>query len=80
MWKRISFKNRTWTERLFSWKFVSRNRNSINCKRSWKVVWNGENVREGEGEDDRLRMFKLLLPLIDQGEIDVSQSRNVLVF
>ena len=39
----------------------------------------GENVREDEDEDDRLRMFKSLLPLIDQGEIDVSQSGNGLV-
>ena len=39
----------------------------------------GENVREHEDEDDRLRMFKLLFPLIDQGEIDVSQSGNGLV-
>ena len=37
----------------------------------------GENLREDE--DDRLRMFKSLLPLIDQGEIDVSQSGNRLV-
>ena len=39
----------------------------------------GENVREDEDEDDRLRMFKSLLPLIDQGEIDVSQSGDGLV-
>ena len=37
------------------------------------------NVREDEDEDDRLRMFKSLLPLIDQGEIDVPQSGNGLV-
>ena len=30
-------------------------------------------------EDDRLRMFESLLPLIDQGEIDVTQSGNGLV-
>ena len=34
---------------------------------------------EDEDEDDRLRMFKSLLPLIDQGEIDVSQSGNCIV-
>ena len=39
----------------------------------------GENVKEDEDEDDRLRMFKSLLPLIDQGELDVSQSGNFLV-
>ena len=37
----------------------------------------------GEGgddeDDDRLRMFESLLPLIDRGEIDVSQSGNGLV-
>ena len=33
----------------------------------------------GDGEDDRLRMFESLLPLIDQGEIDVTQSGNGLV-
>ena len=27
----------------------------------------------GDGEDDSLRIFKSLLPLIDQGEIDVTQ-------
>ena len=31
------------------------------------------------GEDDRLRMFESLLPLIDQGEIDVTQSGNGLI-
>ena len=37
-------------------------------------------VREGEDDDDdRLRMFESLLPLIDRGEIDVSQSGNGLV-
>ena len=30
-------------------------------------------------EDHRLRMFESLLPLIDQGEVDVAQSGNVLV-
>ena len=39
----------------------------------------GENKDENEDEDARLRMFKSLLPLIDQGEIDVSQSGNGLV-
>ena len=39
----------------------------------------GENVREDEDDDDRLRMFKSLLPLIYQGEIDVSQLGNGLV-
>ena len=41
----------------------------------------GENHGEDEDEyeDDRARMFKSLLPLIDQGEIDVSQSGNGLV-
>ena len=29
--------------------------------------------------DDKLRMFESLLPLIDRGEIDVSQSGNGLV-
>ena len=29
-----------------------------------------------DGEDDRLRMFESLLPMIDQGEIDVAQSGN----
>ena len=33
----------------------------------------------GDGEDDRLRMFESLLPLIDQGEIDVTQSGNGLI-
>ena len=37
----------------------------------------GEN--HGEDEDDRLRRLKSLLPLIDQGRIDVSQSGNGLV-
>ena len=32
-----------------------------------------------EDEDDRLRMFESLLPLIDQGEIDVTQSGNGLI-
>ena len=32
-----------------------------------------------DDEDDRLRMFESLLPLIDRGEIDVSQSGNGLV-
>ena len=32
-----------------------------------------------DGEDDRLRMFESLLPLIDQGEIDVTQSGNGLI-
>ena len=37
-------------------------------------------VREGgDDDDDRLRMFESLLPLIDRGEIDVSQSGNGLV-
>ena len=34
---------------------------------------------ENHDEDDRLRMFESLLPLIDRGEIDVSQSGNGLV-
>ena len=34
----------------------------------------GENHGEDEDEDDKLRMFKSLLPLIYQGKIDVSQS------
>ena len=34
---------------------------------------------ENHDEDDRLRMFESLLPLIDQGEIDVTQSGNGLV-
>ena len=38
-----------------------------------------EKMREDEDEDDGLRMFKSLLPLIDQGEIDVTQSGNGLV-
>ena len=38
-----------------------------------------ENHGEDEDEDDRLRMFKSLLLVIDQGEIDVSQSGNGLV-
>ena len=33
----------------------------------------------GDNEDDRLRMFESLLPLIDQGEIDVTQSGNGLI-
>ena len=33
----------------------------------------------GKNHDDRLRMFESLLPLIDQGEIDVTQSGNGLV-
>ena len=33
----------------------------------------------GDGEDDTSRMFESLLPLIDQGEIDVTQSGNGLV-
>ena len=33
----------------------------------------------GDDDDDRLRMFESLLPLIDRGEIDVSQSGNGLV-
>ena len=33
----------------------------------------------GDDEDDRLRMFESLLPLIDRGEIDVTQSGNGLV-
>ena len=37
-------------------------------------------VREGgDDDDDRLRVFESLLPLIDRGEIDVSQSGNGLV-
>ena len=32
-----------------------------------------------DDDDDRLRMFESLLPLIDRGEIDVSQSGNGLV-
>ena len=32
-----------------------------------------------DDEDDRLRMFESLLPLIDHGEIDVSQSGNGLI-
>ena len=32
-----------------------------------------------DDEDDRLRMFESLLPLIDRGEIDVSQSGNGLI-
>ena len=32
-----------------------------------------------DDEDDRLRMFESLLPLIDRGEIDVTQSGNGLV-
>ena len=39
----------------------------------------GENAREDEDEDDGLRMFKSLLSLIYQGEIDLSQSGNGLV-
>ena len=39
----------------------------------------GENQGEDKDEDDRLRMFKTLLPLIDQGEIDVIQSENGLI-
>ena len=39
----------------------------------------GENHGEDKNEDDRLRMFKSQLPLIDQGEIDASQSGNGLV-
>ena len=39
----------------------------------------GENHGEDKDEDDRLRIFKSLLPLIDQGETDVSQSGNGLV-
>ena len=34
---------------------------------------------ENHDDDDRLRMFESLLPLIDRGEIDVSQSGNGLV-
>ena len=34
---------------------------------------------ENHDEDDRLRMFESLLPLIDRGEIDVSQSGNGLI-
>ena len=34
---------------------------------------------EDEDEDDWLRMFKSLLPLIDQGEINITQSGNGLV-
>ena len=37
----------------------------------------GEN--NDDDDDDRLRMFESLLPLIDSGEIDVSQSGNGLV-
>ena len=33
----------------------------------------------GDGEDDRLRMFESLLPMIDQVEIDVTQSGNSLI-
>ena len=33
----------------------------------------------GDGEDDRLRMFESLLPLIDRGEIDVTQSGDGLI-
>ena len=32
-----------------------------------------------DDEDDRLRMFESMLPLIDRGEIDVSQSGNGLI-
>ena len=39
----------------------------------------GENHGEDEDKDDRLRMFNSLLPLIDKGEIDVSQAGNGLV-
>ena len=38
--------------------------------------FHGENH---DDDDDRLRMFESLLPLIDRGEIDVSQSGNGLV-
>ena len=34
---------------------------------------------ENHDDDDRLRMFESLLPLIDRGEIDVSQSGNGLI-
>ena len=34
---------------------------------------------ENHDDNDRLRMFESLLPLIDRGEIDVSQSGNGLV-
>ena len=37
----------------------------------------GEN--HDDEDDDRLRMFESLFPLIDRGEIDVSQSGNGLV-
>ena len=30
----------------------------------------------GEDEDDRLRMLRSLFPLIDRGEVDVTQSGN----
>ena len=35
----LVLKRRTGTKRWFSRHFVSRNWNTINCKRSWKVVW-----------------------------------------
>ena len=38
----------------------------------------GEN-HDDDDEDDRLRMFESLLPLIDRGEIDLSQSGNGLI-
>ena len=39
----------------------------------------GENEYEDEDEDDRSRIFKSLLPMIDQGEINVTQSGNGLI-
>ena len=36
-------------------------------------------MRKRNHGDDRLRMFESLLPLIDRGKIDVSQSGNGLV-
>ena len=35
--------------------------------------------RNHEDEDDRLRMFESLVALIDQGQIDVTQSGNSLI-
>ena len=79
MWKRITFKNRTWTKRTFSLKFVGRKRNFIVVAVVGKLFGGCHGENEDEDQDYRVRMFKSLLPLIDQGEIDVSQSGNGLV-
>ena len=73
-WKWISFKNRTRAKGGFLGSLLA----GIGIPLIAKLLGgcHGENH---DDEDNRLRMFESLLPLIDRGELDVSQSGNVLV-